>query len=125
MLFDITKTVLTQNVEQYPKKLDHFLKYNHAMFYDLNQTVYTVFPNNIEQMIFFYVNFDKCRRQIINYEEKRATPNMDKRHPRDSKRNPRTFQEASETSRGSKTPPRGLGGPILTPFGKPRGLPKQ
>ena len=48
-----------------------------------------------------------------------------KRHPRDSKRHPRALQEASQTSRGSKTPPRGLGGPILTPFGKPRGLPKQ
>ena len=36
-------------------------------------------------MIFFYVNFDKCRRQIINYEEKRATPSRNKRHPKESK----------------------------------------
>ncbi len=36
-------------------------------------------------MIFFYVNFDKCRREIINYEEKRATPSMNKRHPKESK----------------------------------------
>ena len=24
---------------------------------------------SIEQMIFFYVNFDKCRKEIIRYEE--------------------------------------------------------
>ena len=36
-------------------------------------------------MIFFYVNFDKCRREIITYEEKRATPSMSKRHPKESK----------------------------------------
>ena len=36
-------------------------------------------------MIFFYVNFDKCRREIIEYEEKRATPSMSKRHPKESK----------------------------------------
>ena len=40
---------------------------------------------NIEQMIFMYINFDKCRREIINYEEKRATPSMNKRHPKESK----------------------------------------
>ena len=27
----------------------------------------------IEQMIFFYVNFDKCRKEIIRYEDKRNT----------------------------------------------------
>ena len=36
-------------------------------------------------MIFFYVNFDKCRREIINYEEKRSSPSMAKRHPNESK----------------------------------------
>ena len=36
-------------------------------------------------MIFFYVNFDKCRKEIIRYENKRNTPSMNKRHPKDSK----------------------------------------
>ena len=36
-------------------------------------------------MIFFYTNFEKCRREIIAYEEKRATPSMNKRHPKESK----------------------------------------
>jgi hypothetical protein len=36
-------------------------------------------------MIFFYVNFDKCRKQIIRYEDKRATTSMAKRHPKESK----------------------------------------
>ena len=40
---------------------------------------------SIEQMIFFYVNFDKCRKQIIRYEDKRATTSMAKRHPKESK----------------------------------------
>ena len=39
----------------------------------------------IEQMIFFYVNFDKCRKQIIRYEDKRSTASMAKRHPKESK----------------------------------------
>ena len=39
----------------------------------------------IEQMIFFYVNFDKCRKEIIRYEDKRATLSMSKRHPKESK----------------------------------------
>ena len=38
-----------------------------------------------QQMIFFYVNFDKCRREIIKYEEKRSTPSVNKRHPKESK----------------------------------------
>ena len=37
-------------------------------------------------MIFMYVNFDKCRREIINYEEKRATPMTAARHPKESKK---------------------------------------
>ena len=36
-------------------------------------------------MIFFYVNFDKCRREIINFEEKRATPSIARKHPKESK----------------------------------------
>ena len=36
-------------------------------------------------MIFFYVNFDKCRKEVIRYEKARATPNMAKRHPKESK----------------------------------------
>ena len=40
---------------------------------------------SIEQMIFFYVNFDKCRKEIIRYEDKRATISMAKKHPKESK----------------------------------------
>ena len=40
---------------------------------------------SIEQMIFFYVNFDKCRKQIIRYENARATNSMAKLHPSKSK----------------------------------------
>mmetsp|Transcript_15141 Transcript_15141/g.10626 ORF Transcript_15141/g.10626 Transcript_15141/m.10626 type:complete len:123 (-) Transcript_15141:95-463(-) len=36
-------------------------------------------------MIFFYVNFDKCRKEIMRYEDKRATPSMAKKHPKESK----------------------------------------
>ena len=38
-------------------------------------------------MIFFYVNFDKCRKEIIRYEEKRntASPAIQK-HPKQSKK---------------------------------------
>ena len=41
--------------------------------------------STFQQMIFFYVNFDKCRREIIKYEEKRSTPSVNKRHPKESK----------------------------------------
>jgi hypothetical protein len=37
-------------------------------------------------MIFMYANFDRCRKEVIRFEEKRATPNMSKRHPQDSKK---------------------------------------
>ena len=37
-------------------------------------------------MIFFYVNFDKCRKQIIAYEDKRATNSPIKKHPKESKK---------------------------------------
>ena len=41
----------------------------------------------IEQLIFFYVNFDKCRKQIIRYEEKRSTASAGvDRHPKTSKK---------------------------------------
>lgn len=38
-------------------------------------------------MIFFYVNFDKCRKEIIRYEDKRNTnsANLNK-HPKESKK---------------------------------------
>ena len=37
-------------------------------------------------MIFMYVNFDKCRREILNYEEKRSMPANTNRHPKESKK---------------------------------------
>jgi hypothetical protein len=37
-------------------------------------------------MIFFYVNFDKCRKEIIRYEEKRNSASVAKRHPKESKK---------------------------------------
>lgn len=37
-------------------------------------------------MIFFYVNFDKCRKQIIRFEDKRSTTSALKRHPKESKK---------------------------------------
>lgn len=40
----------------------------------------------IEQLIFFYVNFDKCRKEIFKYEEKRNTNNQNVRHPKESKK---------------------------------------
>lgn len=39
----------------------------------------------IEQMIFFYVNFDKCRKEIIRYEDRRAAAGNQSRHPKESK----------------------------------------
>ena len=33
-------------------------------------------------MIFMYINFDKCRKEIIRYEEKRNTNNMGMLHPK-------------------------------------------
>ena len=40
----------------------------------------------IESLIFFYVNFDKCRKEIIRYEEKRNSNNMIAKHPKESKK---------------------------------------
>lgn len=37
-------------------------------------------------MIFFYVNFDKCRKEIIKYEDKRNSISALKRHPKESKK---------------------------------------
>lgn len=37
-------------------------------------------------MIFFYVNFDKCRKEIVKYENKRNTNSVNKRHPKESKK---------------------------------------
>lgn len=39
-----------------------------------------------EQQIFMWANFDRCRPQIIRYEEKRATPSHNTRHPKESKK---------------------------------------
>jgi hypothetical protein len=32
------------------------------------------------------VNFDKCRKEIIRYEDKRNGPSNDKRHPKETKK---------------------------------------
>ena len=40
----------------------------------------------IEQLIFFSVNFDKCRKEIMKYEAKRNTPSAARRHPKESKK---------------------------------------
>ena len=39
----------------------------------------------IEQMIFFFVNFDRCRKQIATYEEKRNSNSQLTKHPKESK----------------------------------------
>ena len=51
--------------------------------FDLNR-VYSV--PAIENLIFFYVNFDKCRKEIIRYENKRNSNNMMAKHPKESKK---------------------------------------
>ena len=44
---------------------------NEVMEVDFDlQAVYNI--PNIEKLIFSYVNFDKCRKEIIRYEEKRS-----------------------------------------------------
>ena len=37
-------------------------------------------------MIFFYINFDKCRKEIIKFENKRNTTSAAQRHPKESKK---------------------------------------
>ena len=40
-----------------------------------------------QQLIFFYVNFDKCRKQIIKFEEKRNTASAAiSQHPKNYKK---------------------------------------
>ena len=56
---------------------DHPVDFNLKRVYDMPP---------IEQMIFFYVNFDKCRKEVIRYEEKRSTPSATNRHPKESKK---------------------------------------
>ena len=51
--------------------------------FDLNK-VYSV--PALEQLIFFYANFDKCRKEIIRFEDKRNSNNMNTKHPKDSKK---------------------------------------
>ena len=41
---------------------------------------------NIEQLIFFHVNFDKCRKEILKYEEARSRTGAATRHPKESKK---------------------------------------
>ena len=41
---------------------------------------------NIEQLIFFYINFDKCRREIIQFEDAKRTSHAGAKHPKDSKK---------------------------------------
>ena len=52
------------NLPEYSDK--DFVNYN--IDFDLKR-VYNV--PGIENLIFFYVNFDKCRKEIIRFEEKR------------------------------------------------------
>ena len=40
----------------------------------------------LENLIFFYVNFDKCRKEIIRYEDKRNSNSMAIKHPKESKK---------------------------------------
>ena len=40
----------------------------------------------IENLIFSYVNFDKCRKEIIKYEDKRNSNRMATKHPKESKK---------------------------------------
>ena len=40
----------------------------------------------IEQMIFFHVNFDKCRKEIMKYESARSKNNLGIPHPKESKK---------------------------------------
>ena len=39
----------------------------------------------IEQLIFFHVNFDKCRKEIIKYETARTTTSSAQMHPKETK----------------------------------------
>ncbi len=41
---------------------------------------------NLEQLIFFYVNYDKCRKEIMDYEEARSTLSFANRHPKEYKK---------------------------------------
>ena len=40
----------------------------------------------IEQLIFFHVNFDKCRKEIVKYEKARNSTSYVTRHPKESKK---------------------------------------
>lgn len=40
----------------------------------------------MQQMIFFYVNFDKCRKEIFSYEEARNVASTAKKHPKEYKK---------------------------------------
>ena len=51
--------------------------------FDLNK-VYNV--PALENLVFFYANFDKCRKEIIRYEDKRNSNNMNTKHPKESKK---------------------------------------
>ena len=55
---------------------------NESINFDLKK-VYDV--PGIEQLIFSYVNFDKCRKEIMRYEDKRNSNNMGTKHPKEHK----------------------------------------
>ena len=40
----------------------------------------------MQGLIFAYVNFDKCRKEIIRFENARNTNNMNIRHPKETKK---------------------------------------
>ena len=72
----------TSETSKHFKSISNIFLRGHEVDFDLKR----VFDMpSIEQMIFFYVNFDKCRKQIIRYEDKRATASMAKKHPKESK----------------------------------------
>ena len=41
---------------------------------------------NIEQLIFFYVNYDNCKKEILDYEEAWSTLSFADKHPKESKK---------------------------------------
>ena len=51
--------------------------------FDLNR-VYSI--PAIENLIFQYVNFDKCRKEIARFEEARNSNSVMKRHPKETKK---------------------------------------
>mmetsp|Transcript_1275 Transcript_1275/g.1149 ORF Transcript_1275/g.1149 Transcript_1275/m.1149 type:complete len:157 (+) Transcript_1275:42-512(+) len=67
----------------FPKYTDDDLS-NKGMEVDFNLKKVFDMPT-IEQMIFFHVNFDKCRKEIIQYESARNSINKTIKHPKETK----------------------------------------